>query len=792
MFRRLVFAALGAAVALALAALGMGAWLHTSLPNANATHRVAGLDAAVEVVRDEHGVPHIFAGSARDASFALGFVHAQDRLWQMETMRRLGRGRLAEVLGARALPSDRLMRVLGFDRLVEAQYARLDAPVRETLDAYAAGVNAWRAAHWGAPPPEFAVLGLTPGPWRPADSLLWGKIMAMQLGGNWRDELFRARLAKKLPAEKVAELWPDRPQDAVAQIKGLAGFADTASLDTLAAALPPAPPRQSASNAWAVAGDKAGGMKPILANDPHLAFAAPILWYLARIETPDRMLVGATVPGVPFLILGHTKDIAWGMTTTQADLQDLFIEQLDPGDAGRYRTPDGTEVFATRVETIRVRGDADVSLTVRATRHGPVISDIVPTAQAAAGENKVLALAATFLREDDSTPRAMYRVNHARTWDEFVAALEDFHAPVQNVHYADVAGNIGFIAPGRVPVRKGGHGWVPSPGWTGQADWTGFVPFDRLPRLFNPREGRLVSANNKIVSDDYPYFMGHDWDHGYRARRIHQFLDEDNAPPLDGHARLQRDIVSLMARELLPLMTATETDNEPVRKVLATMRDWAGTMGRRQPQPLIFSYWLRELNRALYADELGDLFARHWDMKPRFVAHALKTESPWCDDVGTPEKEDCASRVALALARAMDEIAKNHGADPAHWRWGQAHRARFAHALFSGVPVLGRLADLTIDSDGGEDTVNRGASRVSDARAPFEHVHGPGYRAIYDLGALDQSRFMIATGQSGNPLSPHYGDLLDGWRDGRYLRLGLARPALDTLAKGTLRLEPRP
>lgn len=792
LLRRILFALAGLVVAVLAVAAGVLGWLYTSLPNIDTTYRVAGVTAPIDIVRDAYGIPHIYAQSAGDAYFALGFVHAQDRLWQMEMMRRHARGRLAEVLGDRALASDRLMRVLGLARLAEAQYDALAPPLREALEAYAAGVNAWRQTHRWALPPEFLFLGFAPEPWRPSDSLLWGKVMAMRLSGNWQDELLRARLSHKLPADKAARLWPERPPDAVQQLSRLPGLLGDRALADLAAALPPLAPVPGASNAWVIAGTHTGSKKPILANDPHLSFTAPILWYLARVETPELTLVGATVPGVPFLVLGHNGHIAWGMTTTQADLQDLFVEQVEPGDESRYRTPDGARPFATRTEVIRVRGGADVSLTVRATRHGPVISDVATAAQGIAGAGKALALAATYLRDDDRTPEALFRLNRARTWEEFLDALKDFHAPVQNIHYADTAGNIGFVAPGRVPVRKSGQGWVPSPGWTGEADWIGWVPFEHLPKLLNPPEGRIVSANNKIVADDYPYFLSHDWAPGYRARRIHQILDEEKAQSLDNQARIQRDIVSLMAQELLPLMTDVKPAKELHAKVLIKMREWSGSMARRQPEPLIFSYWLRELNRALYADELGELFPRYFDLRPRFVAGVLRGDRAWCDDVTTPDPEDCPSRVVLALERAVGALAKTRDVPFVRWRWGDAHRARFAHPLFSGLPIVGGYADLAIDSDGAEDTINRGASRVDDERAPFAAVHGPGMRAIYDLGNLAQSRFMIATGQSGNPLSPHYRDLLADWRDGRYLRLGLPRRALQAAAKGTLRLEPRP
>ena len=766
-------------------------WLYTSLPFTEGTVEVSGgLEAPAEILRDRWGVPHIFAQSAADAYFALGFVHAQDRLWQMETMRRLGAGRLAEVAGRYAVASDRFMRTLGFHRLVKEQFRRLDPAVRRGLKAYAAGVNAWLEAAAGSLPPEFTVAGVRPEPWRPTDSLLWGKVMGLRLSGNWRDELLRARLAARLPPERIEEMWPGTPPEtrvsASPPWRGLA-------LDRLAAAVPEAPglPR-GASNAWAVSGTRTATGKPILANDPHLGFGAPVLWYLARITAPDLHVTGATVPGVPFTVLGHNRRIAWGMSSTQSDLQDLFIERIDPADSGRYLTPEGSAPFATRTETIRVRGRDDVVLTVRETRHGPVISDIVDgVGQASAsGPGRVLALSATFLGPDDLTPQAIYRLNRADGWQSFLAAMKDFDAPQQNVVYADVDGNIGFLAPGRVPIRRSGRGRIPRPGWTGEADWRGFVPYDALPRFLNPASGHVISANQRIVEPDYPYFVTDDWDAPYRARRIRDLLGEIGAHTLETTTRIQLDSLSLMAKQIMPLMADIEAPSPMAREALSLLEDWDGAMSRERPEPLIFSAWLRELNRAIYGDELGDLMADYWGLRPSFVISVLTDRRHWCDDIRTPRTEDCPGLIAAALARAVQRLAERFGADVSLWRWGDVHLASFHHPVFAGVPGLGRYAQLAIASDGGNYTVNRGASHIGNEVTPFEHIHGAGLRAVYDLSHLDGSRFMIATGQSGNPMSPHYGDLLKDWRDGKSLSLGLGRAELGRKAAGILNLVP--
>jgi penicillin amidase len=795
-FRRFVFSALLAAAALAVVLAGGGAvWLGTSVPPAGGSYVIDGLGAEVQVFRDERGVPHIFARSANDAYAALGFLHAQDRLWQMESMRRAAGGRLAEVLGARALDSDRLMRTLGFQQLVGGQFERLEPEVRSALTAYAAGVNAWLGKHRRALPPEFVVLRFEPEPWRPTDSLLWAKLMALRLSANWRDELTRARMARTLSPEKVDEFWYPNPSNApqVPPPKPIGGelYRDL-PLDRLAAAVggvlgAPA----EASNAWAVTGDRSSTGNAILANDPHLGFSAPVSWYLARIETPDVAVTGATVAGVPFTILGHNRSIAWGMTSAQSDVTDLFVERPSAVDSGAHDTPAGPQPFQTRSETIRVRGGEDVTLRVRQSRHGPIVSDLLQGFPGLADGASLLALAAPFLAADDLTPQAVYKLNRARDWDSFQRALMDFHAPHQNVVYGDVGGNIGFFAPGRVPIRRSAKGRLPAPGWTGEADWVGFVPYGSLPKAFAPPENRIVTANHRIVSGDYPFDLGNDWAPPYRAQRIFQLLDETPKQTLETTARIQRDTVSHAARHLTPLLLLqTDAAGPRGRSVLALIRDWDGEVSRRRPEPVIFTAWLRELNRAIYADDLGELFPSAWDLRPEFIASVLTRHPAWCDDVETEAKEDCATQLGRSLERAMGDLSERFGTPFLRWRWGDLHRARFAHSVFSGWPVIGGFADLEVAADGDGFTVNRTAIRVNDPERPYAGIHGAGFRAIYDLSELGRSRFIVATGQSGNPLSRHYSDMLDDWRDGRYHRLGLSRRELEARQAGVIRLLP--
>ena len=791
---RFLFFSISGLVALVLLAGALGgAWLYSTLPRTDGTIEVADIKQPVEVMRDEAGIPHIFAKTENDAYFALGFVHAQDRFWQMEMMRRFGAGRLAEVFGPDVVATDKWMRTLGLYRLAEKMVDQMSEPMRESLIHYAAGVNARlkqsRNLPWGVAAPELALFRYAPEPWRPADSLVWGKIIAARLGGNWPDEILRARLARKLAPEQVGELWPLYPDGVPRTIEKTAALTRSFDLKKLAALTPyPTGLPKGASNAWVLASRNTVNRGSILANDPHLGFSTPILWYLARIQTPDFEITGATVPGVPFTVLGHNGRIAWGMTNTQTDIQDLFVEQLDGG-GKKYKTPDGWQAFETRTETIAVKGAAPVKITVRETRHGPVVSDLLPESIGVAGKEAVMALSATFLEPEDGTPEAMFMVNRASSWETFTAALKGFQAPQSNFMFADTKGDIGYIAPGLVPVRKRGWGLVPSPGWDGGTDWTGYVPFEELPTVFNPPSGHIINSNNRVTPEGYPHFITLDWSPGFRAKRIIDQVDGKIQSVL-GTSKLQQDHVSEMAKRLLPLMLDIEPEDERSRQALAMLDKWNRRMSRRRPEALILSTWLYELNRAVYADELGDLFQDYLKLRPLFIASVLTKRQSWCDNVNTPEPEDCRDRLRFALKRALDRLSKTHGDDMKAWRWGNVHQASFPHPVLTKVPGLSRFVDLRIPTDGGNYTVNRGASHVNNPARPFEHIHGAGFRAVYDLEDLRRSRFIIATGQSGNPASSHYSDLMTAWRDGRYLRMGQTRDALRNSAGAILLLTP--
>jgi penicillin amidase len=783
-----------------LLAVGLGSgylWFRSSLPQTSGTVTLAGLHRPVEIVRDTNAVPHIFAESPADAYFALGYVHAQDRLWQMEFTRRLGAGRLAEVLGEPAAKTDRFIRTLGFHRLAEGSVEALSVDVRAALDAYAAGVNAWLETRSGALPPEFVLFRVEPEPWKPADTLLWSRLMALRLGRNWQTELIRASLAERLeledlPPELLGELWPEASPGSPITLSHAAP--DVGPLfDAIQEAPPPTLFSDGASNGWIVHGRLTETGKPILANDPHLSFEAPILWYLARIEAPGLSVTGATIPGVPFTILGHNRQIAWGMTNAFGDTADLFVETVDPQDPDSYLTPDGPRPFVTRKEDFHVGGET-IPITVRKTHHGPVISDVLDDAARVGGADHVVALAMPALRPDDRTVEALYAINRARDWDGFLAAAAKFHAPHVNLFFAATDGDIGFISAGRIPVRKAGDGRLPAPGSDGAHDWRGFIPFERLPRTHNPSSGRIVNANNGLVDDSYPYLIAHDWAEPFRAERIVEVLDAKNEHTIADSEALQMDVLSPAARRLLPAMLTVTPADASGRRAVALLSGWNHEMRRNRPEPLIYTAWRRHLAKALAEDELGDLLTDYWNLKDSrrtlFVEAALTRNRHWCDDVATPERETCQSRLALALDRALEELAAKYGSDMEAWRWGSAHRATFSHRVLTKVPGVRWLADLSIESDGGDDTVSRGETRSGLSGRPYAHVNGSGFRAVYDLSNLDNSRFIIATGQSGNFLAAYYSDLSRPWRDGGYIRIAGNPDGIASTAIARLSLRP--
>ena len=804
---RVVFAAV------VLAAMGVGAaymYLRQSLPQVEGEIRVAGLAKPAEVLRDAYGVPHIYAQNLADAAHALGYVHAQDRLWQMEVNRRTAAGRLSEVFGPSGLEADRFLRTLGVRRSAEANVKHLDAQTRGLLEAYAAGVNAFLDID-PVLPVEFWLTGARPEPWTPADSLGWIKMMAWDLGGNWRNELLRMRLAKILPLARIHEFLPPYPGETHPPLPDLRRLYDSMEREGVRLANRDSPhfshlqmrkmgtvpiyeSEGLGSNNWVVSGAKSTTGKPLLANDPHLGLTAPVVWYFAHISAPGLEAIGATLPGVPAIVLGRNSHFAWGFTNTGPDVQDLYIERLDG--AGNYLTPQGPQPFKLIDEVIKVKGGDDVRLQVRVSRHGPVISDVSRMAQDAVPRGHVLAMQWTALREDDLTMQSAMKITRAQDWPGFINALRDYHSPQQSAVYADLEGNIGFVAAGRVPLRKPDNdlkGMAPAPGWLAQYDWAGFVPFAELPHSYNPADGQVVTANHRIAPPGYAHFISSEWQPPYRAHRIAELLRAVPAHSIGSFARIQGDVVSQPVRELLPRLLETRPASDEARRALGLLASWDGVMAAERPEPLIAAAWWREFARAIYADELGEAFRGNWLSRAQFVTAVLTNrdgQGRWCDDTRTQSIETCDALLTKTLEAALADLSERYGSDMSSWRWGTAHYARHEHRPFGRVGWLARWFDIEMPTPGDPFTVNVGRNRMEDEARPFANTHAASLRAIYDLSALDNSLYIHSGGQSGNILSSHYKTFTKAWARGDYIPMVVERRRIEAAGVKRLVLTP--
>jgi penicillin G amidase len=770
MLRRLVWGAIRLVVVLAAVAALAGAYLFwRAMPVYSGAERLPGLSAEVRVWRDDYGVPHIFAASMDDAARALGYLHASERLFQMELNRRVGQGRLAEVFGPDRLGVDRFVRTLGFYREAESSFSALAPWAQKRLQAYADGVNAFLDTHKNALPPEFLIVGDTPEPWKPADSLVWGKLMALQLSANYQIEALRAHLLAKLGPEQAEWLFPGvKPGDPITTLPALnSTHARGESIEDEIGAL--AGLGHAASNEWVVSGSRTVTGKPILANDPHLGIEAPILWYLARIVTPGLSIKGATAPGTPFVLLGQNDRIAWGFTTANTDTQDLFVETIDPTDPSKYLTPDGPKPFETREETIRVKDARDVELTIRATRHGPVLSDVSKNLGGLAGPGKAIALAFTGLGDHDTTEEAIMRLDVARDWSDFLDAMRVAQTPTQNVVYADVSGDIGFFSPGLVPLRRSGDGLAPVDGASGAFDWIGVVPFEALPQLHNPEIGFAFNANNANVPDGHQPTFGEDWEENFRARRIQQFFDTIDKHSLATSAAMQADHLSLAAKDLQPFIAMIAPTDERARQAQAMLASWNAVMDKDRPEPLIFTAFLSALHRILIEEKTGLKMEAEGPFAAKTLVSLMRDHPSWCDAPDKPDP-DCRKALARALDEGLALVVKRDGADMSRWRWGAEHVALLRHKVYGHVPLLDRISDLSVPSSGSFYTLDRGGGWET-ADEPFARTQGAGFRGLYDLADPERSRFVIATGESGHILSSHYRDFLPLWSAGKSITL---------------------
>ncbi|MEP5759695.1 MAG: penicillin acylase family protein [Litoreibacter sp.] len=786
-----------------------------SIPDYNASFSVPGIQGEIEIVRNNSNLPHIFAEQDTDVFYGLGFAHAQDRLWQMTMLRRTAQGRLSELFGERTAKVDELLRRLDLYGHAQRSVASQDPSTKAALDAYASGVNAWlrvvneQALGRGAP--EFFLFPPQIAPWRPADSIALIKVMALQTTGHLQEEVIRARASLLLEPERVADLLPDDPSAGIASldfanlfdIKGLPQYAENAPRDPLS----PVPPRGlgGASNAFAAATHRSAAGGTLLANDPHLGFSAPAIWYLARLELSSGGVIGGTIPGIPLVLTGRSAQVGWGLTTAYVDDQDLVIEQLNPENSNQYLTPDGYQNFRTRQSIIEIKDAPSKTATLRWSRNGPVIPGTHYNLASITPPGHVTALNWTALSDNDTTMSAGMAMMRADSIDEIMDAASSYIAPAQNITMVDNDG-IAMKTVGHIPRRHAAHqsqGRIPSPGWIDENTWSGTLPYASNPAFRDPPGGIVGNTNNKTIDRPFPDHVSFSYGDTQRVQRWRKLMLDRKIHTRESFMEAQLDTVSPTARALLPLFaadlwftgeTAAEGTLERQRqRALDLMAKWNGEMSEHLPEPLIYAAWLRALQTRLIQDELGPLSSELNHVEPLFIERVYRDidgASVWCDILQSAPTETCSEISRIALDDALIWLIEKYGSTIESWRWGDAHEATHDHPVLGTIPFLKLLVNIRQSTSGGDNTLMRGKSSGT-GPDPFQNVHGAGYRGVYDFADPDSSVFVISTGQSGHPISRHYDDLGVLWRRGEYIPMSLDPELARAAAVGITHLVPK-
>lgn len=839
----------GLLIVLVIAALALVLFTRFSVrrafPQTDGMLTVPGLGAEVEVIRDSFGVPHIYADTVEDLFIAQGFVHAQDRFWQMDFWRHLSSGRLSEMFGSSQVELDSFLRTMGWARLAEAQYEAETPAVREILDSYSEGVNAYLASRSPAELSfEYTILELLnrsyePAPWTGVHSLAWGKVMSFALGGNLQAEISRAMALASLPPERVDQLYPPFPGDrhpyivpsdsapATAAGASLAlpeGIGDALSevarsLEALNEVTGGGMGSGIGSNSWAVSGDLSPTGSPLLANDPHLGIQMPSIWYQVglhcRVVDEDCPfdVTGFSFAGVPGVIIGHNADIAWGLTNVGPDVQDVYIEKVNPENPDQYEHLGEWRDMEIRTETIEIAGGDPVEFRVRSTIHGPVISGVLADAEGIddswtgytsfddAGVDTpdpyVITLRWTGLDPVPSIAGPILGINTASNFDEFRAAALSFSDPAQNLLYADTEGNIGYQMPGRIPIRSAGDGTIPVPGWTGEYEWTGFIDNADLPWMYNPPSGWIVTANNAVIDDSYPYLITEDWSKGYRARRIVDLLTSNPGIPLEQHGIIQFDSYDLSAEYLRPFVLdaipqSARTADDTAIDAYDALAAWDLQAFADSTGAAVWNATWRNLLALTFHDELTEFLWPSGGDRWFEVVRGMATvpDDPFWDDVSTPEVETRDEIMAAAFVAAVEELRDRLGSRVQDWRWGALHEVTFRNSSLgeSGIGLI-------------EDRFNRGPYESSgsasvpnamgwDAAYSYEVTWIPSLRMLVDLGDLSRSSAIHSTGQSGHTDHPNYDDMIPLWLTGENRPMLWTRAEVEADASARLVLEP--
>lgn len=786
-------------VILALFGLALGLvyyFVTQSLPDYDRDYVLDSAPAPLEIVRDRSNIPHILGSTDPASFFGLGFAHAQDRLWQMMVLRRTAQGKLSEIFGERTVQTDITMRELGLYAAAEASLSAQSTEGLAALQAYADGVNAWigqvndRALGRGAP--EFFLFRPELAPWQPADSLAILKLLALRMSPHARDEVLRARTGLILGPDRLADLMPDSPGAPLGILPKVTELlpdgtdlpTDWAWRDDPFLSPLPAPGREGASNAWAAAPARTALGGTLLANDPHTDLTAPAQWYLARLDLAKGAVIGATVPGLPLVLSGRSAQLGWGITASYVDDQDLLLEQLNPEDPESYKTPEGYAPFLIQKTSLRVRDSAPVTLTLRKTRNGPVLSPETWNTGAVTPVGHVMALSWTGLSQTDTSFSALLDVMQAARVAEAEAAAATHVAPSLTLVLADKT-SIGMQVIGALPHRhpdSQAQGRLPAPGWMDENTWQGLKP---VSAALTAEGGLLGTTNNKLTDATFPDHLSFLWGDTQRIQRWTFLMKDRVVQTRESFVEAQLDYVSPAARTLTALVgrdlfypdRPDPADFRAVQRAeaLDLLVRWNGEMSEHLPEPLIYAAWMRELQGMLIRDDLGPFAANFPALDPVFLERVFRDingASVWCDITQSSPVETCAQMATRALDAALIGLETAFGRSIESWRWGDAHQAAQDHPVLGQVALIGPLLNIRQSTSGGDFTLMRG--RLSnDPAHPYRNVHGASYRGIYDFTDPDSSMFILSTGQSGHPLSRHYDDLSDLWRRGEYLPMSL-------------------
>ena len=790
-------------------------FLSRSLPDYSKTVEFSHITEEIEIVRDTANVPHIFGKNDQDTLFALGYVHAQDRLWQMTMLRRTAQGRLSELFGAETLNVDMVVRRLGIYSASRASLSALRSDTMAKLEAYAKGVNARleeiNLGNLGRGAPELFLFSNFIAPWSPTDSLAIIKLMGLQLSSHLESEVLRARVSLILDDDLLKDLLPDVPGSGVAELNDFASMFPSLLKQHARVAMPKhsLSPFKSialsgASNAWAALPGRSASRGTLLANDPHLGLTAPSIWYLARLELGTGGVIGGTIPGLPVILVGRSASLGWGLTTANVDDTDVYIEKLNPANPNEYQSLDGFVPFFKKQSIIEIKGQKPVTLDMLWTENGPVLPASHYNLGAITPEGHVTSVAWTLLSGQDTSFEAAFDIMVSGSVQAAMTASQTYIAPGQNLTLADKY-QIAMRTIGALPKRDPRHqskGRMPTAGWLAVNRWQGMFDASVNPVFLNPTGGILGNTNNKYIDRPFPEHISYDWGDTQRVQRWTGLMQNREVHTRDSFIEAQLDSVSPTARALLPLIGAElwfQSENAPAntslgrRQVaLELLANWNGEMNEHLPEPLIYAAWIRALQIRLIEDELGPLHEEFTQVEPLFIEKVYRDivgAGQWCDVVQSTPVETCAEIARLALDDALAGLEKTYGSEITALRWGEAHQATHDHPVLGNIPVLKWFVNIRQSTSGGDNTLQRGKT-IGTGPNPYLNVNAGAYRGVYDFADPDSSVYIISTGQSGHPLSRHYDDLGELWRRGEYVPMSLDETLARAGATGITTLRP--